>query len=1147
MMDNVNKDLEAGGHEDENKEDEEKEEGELEEGELEDDDDDEEMEQEPPAQEANIAKVLVAETLQEQKIKDGESKEKPILVDDGKAEYTKDRKKEDKDKHEDKKRKHSEEEGGDKKKKKKKKRKHVSSEEDDVVVPEGGRKMKFPIKMNFDAMGFDAMLQQEMFLRGRSPPPGMVPLAPNPLLFRRPGSDFESDYSSSGDELHNRRRRRHRRSRSRSPSRKNEAICMFYMQGSCQKVQCSHKGKGCPYSHNIQPQRKMELCKFYMMDCCAKKDKCLYMHKDFPCKFYHTGIKCRLKEKCKFSHDPLTDPGRVILLKHIELAPKDILGDFPRLTKDAAHLVVFITERHRLGEPLHMDDIDQLPLKDLQGRGFKYVDKAIKALAKKREEEGEEEEPEQPSSRQDKSDKKSSRSQESSRKDRGPRTPSKNKADKSPPDKSSSDRSSRTRAQDFWKDEKEEVNGKSKRDRKSSGSEKESKPAPRGLAGFMSRISDRMDEPSPKKSEPSPNEKSPRKSTGTSSKEEKAKKVSKESKESKMNKERDNKDSEESKDSKDNKDEKDQEVKENKPRGVSALMGGLMARLQPKQRELFQRMNQQLGMTSDEVEATEEGQEDQAGGDTTNDPPDNNWYSSDEEGDQTQKVLLQHTNKIKHEDTGETQLSNPQSQQASSITPTKPDIESANVDRTPPSSEFSSPGQQKQQSEISSPPTENKKASSFTGIDFSNIKISSDLANVLSRLQNQSGPPPVKRSESIPSAKKVKRRDSRESISSPRGSVDSKDSREDWRPIRDPRHVATAVSDLRLDRDSRSDHNPRSDRNPRSDHDRRFERDPRQATEMMMDPKQQNPWDSQHDPWNSRDSLSDSDAPRSKRDPRFSTESKDSQDYSRDHLMNNPTSRDPRQRSSDVDLRVLPGDNPKPRSIPRDTDMRHGADSIYDVDLRQLNLPNMYNRQDEEEPSGLPFKVPQHTPAKEIDGSIASHPAIFYKVVKVSIPKPNFSRLKINEDDSRTFDDPRIRRMLRRNSTEDSEGRSPREPTRYRLSSEGPLSPTYDRDQGKTEPRGDVDSRDPRMAMASLSRDPRAEACSDQRVNAISNEPRVGSRIDPRADSRDPRAASGMEMRMDPRMGGGMYGGTNNMMDGGMMQYGNMGQGPMNM
>lgn len=85
--------------------------------------------------------------------------------------------------------------------------------------------------------------------------------------------------------------------------------------------------------------RKMELCKFYLMDCCAKRDKCLYMHADFPCKFYYLGIRCSLNERnnCKFLHGkPLTDNLRAILLKHLETAPKEILGDFPRLSRDNA-------------------------------------------------------------------------------------------------------------------------------------------------------------------------------------------------------------------------------------------------------------------------------------------------------------------------------------------------------------------------------------------------------------------------------------------------------------------------------------------------------------------------------------------------------------------------------------------------------------------------------------------------------------------------------------------------------------------------------------------------------------------------------------------------------------------------------------------
>ena len=71
----------------------------------------------------------------------------------------------------------------------------------------------------------------------------------------------------------------------------------------------------CPYSHNALPPRKMELCKFYLIGCCAKKDKCLYMHSDFPCKFFHSGLKCIAGNRCKFSHGKLSEPLKDILLK----------------------------------------------------------------------------------------------------------------------------------------------------------------------------------------------------------------------------------------------------------------------------------------------------------------------------------------------------------------------------------------------------------------------------------------------------------------------------------------------------------------------------------------------------------------------------------------------------------------------------------------------------------------------------------------------------------------------------------------------------------------------------------------------------------------------------------------------------------------
>ncbi|CAK1580288.1 unnamed protein product [Parnassius mnemosyne] len=129
------------------------------------------------------------------------------------------------------------------------------------------------------------------------------------------------------------------RRRGTHPMQDPDGVCLYYMQGKC------HKGDDCIYSHDAQPPRKMELCKFYLMDCCAKRDKCLYMHADFPCKYYHTGLPCIYKDECKFAHGkPLNESLKNILLKHIESAPKEILGDFPRLNREGALKMIQTTQ-----------------------------------------------------------------------------------------------------------------------------------------------------------------------------------------------------------------------------------------------------------------------------------------------------------------------------------------------------------------------------------------------------------------------------------------------------------------------------------------------------------------------------------------------------------------------------------------------------------------------------------------------------------------------------------------------------------------------------------------------------------------------------------------------------------------------------------
>ncbi|XP_026499636.1 protein suppressor of sable isoform X1 [Vanessa tameamea] len=194
----------------------------------------------------------------------------------------------------------------------------------------------------------DEMDESEMMcVRGASP---VQKKSPDEMYQDDDRESYDSD-SSQDSRGHHAHRQRHRppqrvrnknkndRRRETHPMQDPDGVCLYYMQGKC------HKGDDCIYSHDAQPPRKMELCKFYLMDCCAKRDKCLYMHADFPCKYYHTGLPCIYKDECKFAHGkPLNDSLKNILLKHIESAPKEILGDFPRLNREGALKMIQTTQ-----------------------------------------------------------------------------------------------------------------------------------------------------------------------------------------------------------------------------------------------------------------------------------------------------------------------------------------------------------------------------------------------------------------------------------------------------------------------------------------------------------------------------------------------------------------------------------------------------------------------------------------------------------------------------------------------------------------------------------------------------------------------------------------------------------------------------------
>jgi len=165
---------------------------------------------------------------------------------------------------------------------------------------------------------------------------------------RRGSSERDEERERRRDDR-KRRREESRRERRPPPNKRKQSseICKMFMLGKCPK-----SPEHCMYSHDADPPKIMELCKFYLFERCAKREKCLYLHKDFPCKYFHTGMRCLdSAESCKFSHGPLNDDTRAVLLKHLENAPKEILGDFPRMNREQAEQVVARIEAKNKGWP----------------------------------------------------------------------------------------------------------------------------------------------------------------------------------------------------------------------------------------------------------------------------------------------------------------------------------------------------------------------------------------------------------------------------------------------------------------------------------------------------------------------------------------------------------------------------------------------------------------------------------------------------------------------------------------------------------------------------------------------------------------------------------------------------------------------------
>ncbi|KAE8301013.1 Zinc finger CCCH domain-containing protein 6 [Larimichthys crocea] len=85
-------------------------------------------------------------------------------------------------------------------------------------------------------------------------------------------------------------------------------LCRHFLWGKC------IKGDECQLEH-IEGYNDLfkEVCKYYVQGCCSKGESCPYMHKSFPCKFFHRKGKCSQGADCRFSHEPLNDVTKQLL------------------------------------------------------------------------------------------------------------------------------------------------------------------------------------------------------------------------------------------------------------------------------------------------------------------------------------------------------------------------------------------------------------------------------------------------------------------------------------------------------------------------------------------------------------------------------------------------------------------------------------------------------------------------------------------------------------------------------------------------------------------------------------------------------------------------------------------------------------------
>ncbi|KAL3318261.1 Zinc finger CCCH domain-containing protein 6 [Cichlidogyrus casuarinus] len=82
----------------------------------------------------------------------------------------------------------------------------------------------------------------------------------------------------------------------------------------------------CSFDHDFVPDKKPDVCRYFLTSSCTKGKNCVYHHETFPCKYFHTGKLCKSGDSCRFSHAPLTLEFDQMLKNYLALEQFDLFA-----------------------------------------------------------------------------------------------------------------------------------------------------------------------------------------------------------------------------------------------------------------------------------------------------------------------------------------------------------------------------------------------------------------------------------------------------------------------------------------------------------------------------------------------------------------------------------------------------------------------------------------------------------------------------------------------------------------------------------------------------------------------------------------------------------------------------------------------------